>query len=70
MGGVWFGNDTTDQPTLWRQAFPREITTSLVTYENPHGTISNSDLELVGHVAHNDALASLENIDSVTIYSL
>ena len=49
MGGVWFGNNTTDQPTLWRQAFPPEITTSLVTYENPHGTISNSDLELAGH---------------------
>ena len=69
MGGVWFGNNTTDQPTLWRQAFPPEITTSLVTYENPQGTISNSDLELAGHVAHNDVLASLENIDSVTVAS-
>ena len=52
MVGVWFGNNTTDQPTLWRQAFPPEITTSLVTYENTHGTISNLDLELAGHVAH------------------
>jgi hypothetical protein len=67
MGGVWFGNNTTDQPTLWQQAFPPEITTSLVTYENPHSTISNSDLELAGHVAHNDVLASLQNIDSVTV---
>ena len=50
--------------------FSREITTSLVTYENPHGTISNSDLELAGHVAHNDVLASLENIDSVTYQRL
>jgi hypothetical protein len=69
MGGVWFGNNTTDQPTLWRQAFPPEITTSLVTYENPQGTISNSDLELAGQVAHNDVLASLQNIDSVTVAS-
>ena len=44
MGGVWFGNNTTDHPTLWQQAFPLDITTSLVIYENPHGTISYSDL--------------------------
>ena len=69
MGGVWFGNNTTDQPTLWQQAFPREITTSLVTYKKPHGTISNSDLEPASHVAHNNMLASLENIDSVTMAS-
>ena len=69
MGGVWFGNNTTDQPTLWRQAVPREISTSLVTYKNPHGTISNLDLELAGHVARNDVLASLENINSVTAAS-
>ena len=69
MGGVWFGNNTTDQPTLWRQAFPPEITTSLVTYENPHGTISNSDLELAGHVAHNNVLASIANIENTTVAS-
>ena len=69
MGGVWFGNNTTDQPPLWGQAFPPEITTSLVTYKNPHSTISNSDLELAGHVAHNNVLARLENIDSVTLAS-
>ena len=69
MGGVWFGNNTTDHPTLWRQAFSPDITTSLVTYENPHGTISNSDLELAGHVAHNDVLASIANIEGTTVAS-
>ena len=69
MGGEWFGNNTTDHPTLWRQAFPPEITTSLVTYENPHGTISNSDSEQAGHVAHNDVLASIANIGSTTVAS-
>ena len=33
MGGIWFGNNMTDQPTLWQQAFPPEITTSQVTYK-------------------------------------
>ena len=69
MGGVWFGNNTTDQPTLWRQAFPQEIITTLVTCENPQGTISNSDLELAGHVAHNDMLTNLASLDSVTMSS-
>ena len=31
MGGVWCGNNTTDHPTLWQQAFLPDITTSLVT---------------------------------------
>jgi hypothetical protein len=70
MGGVvWFGNNMTDQPTLWQQAFPPEITTSQATYENPHSTISNSDLELASHIAHNNMLASLVNIDCVTMSS-
>ena len=69
MGGVWFGNKMTDHPTLWQQAFPSDITTSLVTYKNPHGTISNSDLELAVHVAHNDVLASMANIVSTTVSS-
>jgi hypothetical protein len=69
MGGVWLGNSTTVQPTLWQQAFPPEITTFLVTYKKPHGTISNLDLELAGYVAHNNVLASLANIESVTIAS-
>ena len=70
MGGVWFGNNTTNQPSLWQQAFPPEITTSLVTYEKPHNsTISNSDLELAGRTAHNNVLVRLEKIDSVAVAS-
>ena len=69
MGGVWFGNNMTDHPTLWQEAFPPKITTSLVTYNNLHGTISNSDLELAGHVAHNDVLASIANIGSTSVAS-
>ena len=69
MDGVWFGNNTTDQPTLWRQAFPPDITISLVTYKNPHGTISNSDLGLAGYVTHNNVLTSMTNIESTTMAS-
>jgi hypothetical protein len=38
-------------------------------FQNPHGTISSSDLELAGHFAHNKMLASLANIDSATVTS-
>ena len=69
MGGVWFGYHTTDHPTLWKQTFPKEITASLVTYKNPHGTNSSSDLELAGHIAHNSVLASMTNIESTTVAS-
>ena len=37
--------------------------------QNPHGTISNLDLELAGHFAHNNMLASLANIDNATVPS-
>ena len=66
---LWFGNNMNNHPTLWQQAFLPKITTSLVTYDNPHGTVSNSDLELAGHVAHNNVLASIANIDSTTVAS-
>ena len=69
MGGVWFGYNTTDHPTLWQQAFPPEITTSLVTYKNPHCTSSNSDLELAGHVAHSSVLANIADMESTTVPS-
>ena len=41
----------------------------MVTYDNLHGTIFNFDLELVGHVAHNDVLASIAHIGSTTVAS-
>ena len=69
MGGVWFGNNMTDHPTLWQQAFPPDFTTSLVTYKNPCGTISNSDLELAGHIAHNNMLASIIHFGSTMVLS-
>ena len=30
---------------------------ALVSFDNPRGSINNSELELAGHVAHNDVLA-------------
>ena len=40
-----------------------------VTYKNPHGTISNTDLGLAGHVTHNNVHASMANIEITTMAS-
>ena len=44
-------------PVLWRLNWPQHIIDELVTTENPTGTISNSDLELVRGLLHLKAIA-------------
>ena len=58
MGGVWLPATTNSNlsPTLWRYRFPEDIVDSLVSFDNPSGTINNSQLELAGGIAHQDAL--------------
>lgn len=36
-------------------------------FKSLHGTISNSNLEQAGHLAHNNVLASFADIDSATV---
>eukprot|EP00536_Pseudo-nitzschia_multiseries_P012239 jgi/Psemu1/31438/gm1.31438_g len=59
MGGIHFVPlpDGQIQPILWRHAFPKWVSSQLVIFDNPNGTINNSDLELAGSIAHNDILA-------------
>ena len=70
MGGVWFPPLTPlptfsirppaaarlSHPILWRSPFPDSIQSQLVSTDNPHGTVTNSDLELAGSIAHDDVL--------------
>lgn len=65
MGGVWFAHGK--RPILWRQPFPKTIQNDLVSWENPSGSISNSDLELAGGIAHADVLAQAGDIRHRTI---
>ncbi|CAB9530384.1 hypothetical protein SEMRO_2856_G338750.1 [Seminavis robusta] len=59
MGGVWLPATTHSQlsPILWRARFDDTIQQSVVSFDNPTGTITNSDLELTGLLAHQDVLA-------------
>ena len=54
MGGVCFRRG--EAPVVWRFAFPPAIRQALVTNDNRHSTVSISDLELAGTLAHKHAL--------------
>jgi hypothetical protein len=77
MGGVWLPATTNSHipPLLWRAPFPPHIQARLVSTNNPQGTITNSDLELAGLLAHQDILTQQVNcrgrahsVSSVTIF--
>ena len=38
------------QPIVWRKAFPKDISSNVVSDDNPNGGITNSDLELAAEV--------------------
>ena len=76
-GGVWFLGKyikpregfVPGKPLLWIYKWPSYIVNRLVTYKNPNGTISNSDLELVGGLLHLDVLCQCFNIRERTVLS-
>jgi hypothetical protein len=48
VGGVILGELSDLPPTVVRLQWPEDISTDLVSFENPTGKINNSDLELAG----------------------
>jgi hypothetical protein len=48
VGGVWFPGFLTLAPLVWYWECPLDVRNNLVTANNPNGTISISDLELMG----------------------
>ena len=49
-GGIWVSGAKQMAPIVWRVPWPPEIRTWLVTFENPTGDITNSDLEMAAEV--------------------
>ena len=72
MGGCWFAavSGSTITPFLWRAAFPSDVVTDLVSYKNPWGSITNSDLELSGMIAQMDTLVQQYDISDRTAIPL
>jgi hypothetical protein len=67
MGGAWL-SATGEPPIVWRSRFPHHIAQTLITADNPHRSVSISDLELAGMIAHKDVLARLRDIREHTIW--
>ena len=66
---MWFDAlDPHAAPIVWRQRFAPAIAVSLATSENRTGTISISDLELAGVLAHNDVLALDRDVRERTMW--
>ena len=72
MGGVHFVPLPTGdiQPLYWRARFPEWIRRELVSFANPAGTITNSELELAGSIAHIDMLAQAADMTEQTVHNL
>jgi hypothetical protein len=73
MGGVIFVHDQPSgqlHPILWRAPFPQAIQTDVVSSSNPTGSITNSDLELAGTIAHHDVLVHHVDCRERTIHTL
>ena len=54
-------------PIVWRFPFPPSIQSRLVSWENPRGDITNSDLELAAAVAHPDVLARAVDVTEANL---
>ena len=71
MGGVWLPSPDPyypqHPPYVWRAPFPPQIQQALITTTNPSGTITNSDLELAGAIAHAGTLAHHRDIRECTV---
>jgi hypothetical protein len=76
-GGIWFPGPhlaprlcfTSAQPLVWQHRWPVFISSWMVTADNPHGFITNSDMELAGGLPHFDALSQCFDIREQTVLS-
>ena len=54
---------------LWQKPFLPKVQTLLISFANPTGTITNSDLELYGNVAHHNVITSQADVRIHTIWT-
>ena len=69
MGGVWLpsAQHPLHPPYVWRAPFPSLVQQALVSTDNPSGSITNSELELAGTIAHKATLAAVHDLCHFTI---
>ncbi len=70
-GGVWFSLVNNMSLVVWRAAFLQDITSKVVSDDNPEGRLTNSNLELAAEVmAVGIALAVAPTIKHVLLGTL
>lgn len=71
MGGVFFTpHGDTHKCYLWQQPFPEAISQDIVSFANPTGKLTNSELELLATIAHHDILVQTADIRERTVFTL
>jgi hypothetical protein len=58
-----------DGPILWRSRFPPDIVKDLVSFDNPSGQVTNSDLELAATLIQHDVAVNHYDVRERTIAS-
>jgi hypothetical protein len=66
-GGVWLLGTRKLSPIVWRVEWSKDIRRSVVSFENPNGTITNSDLEMAGMRLHYLVLEHLVHLNHVHV---
>jgi hypothetical protein len=70
MGGVWIDALERLPPLLWRHVLSPTVTQEVVSWNNPSGKLTNSDLEQAGLVCHPDILTQQYDVRERTICAL
>ena len=65
MGGAFF--DHTEQGYVWRFPFPEDIQRDLISFSNPRGSVTNSDLEQAGQLGQLDVIARHGDVTYATL---
>jgi hypothetical protein len=69
MGGVlWLSTTDGQPPIVWRQRFAPPVSRALITADSRSGTLSISDLELAGIIAHKDVLVHAHDVRERTLW--
>jgi hypothetical protein len=60
---------TTGHPIVWRSRFPPDIVNDLITFENPCGRTTNSDLEMAATLVQHDVITNKYNVRKRTVHT-
>jgi hypothetical protein len=64
---VWLSGTRKLSPVVWRVEWPHDVRNNVVSFDNPTGTITNSDLEMAGMLLHYLVLEHLVSLKHVHV---